>query len=152
MVCVPPRSSPHLGLLVSDHVKLLLSDPGLGLIRVVVVVLAGAGALQPLSAIGHLVLEAGPRLLQVLQLLCGSLSLRSALCAGGRRHPPPSLQHLLHSRLVALDLPLQRLMDREGDSEWIGDDMMVAKCLETSPATSILVHTSILCDINGNKT
>ena len=84
----------HLGLLVCHHVQLLLPHPRFGLGGVAVEELCCVGALQALS----------PQLGLQPQLLPGVPQL---LQPPARLPAPP--QQLLHPRLVALQLLLQRL-------------------------------------------
>lgn len=100
---IPPRG-PYLGLLLGHHVQLLLAHPGLGLGGVAVELLGGVGALQALV----------PQLRLQPQLLPGLPQLPHPL--GRARQPPAPPQQLLHSRLVALQLLLQRLQEGEGDA------------------------------------
>lgn len=108
----PTRSCPHLGLFIRDHVEFLLPDPGLRLISIIEILLGQVGLAQSLPTLLHLNLEPGPRRLQLRQLVCDSLRLRSALGAGGDRHPSSSLDYFIHARLVTLYLSLKRLTDK----------------------------------------
>lgn len=112
-----PSPPLHLGLLVRDHVQLLLADSGLGLVGVVEVLLRLVGGVEPLSPLAHLVLQPRPHLRQLLGLLPDWLRLRAAL-GRRRRHAPTALLHLVHPRLVALDLLLQSLEETRYAEGW----------------------------------
>lgn len=63
---------PYLGFLISDHVQLLLSYPGLSFISVIKVLLGQVRSVQPVSPLSHLILQPRPHLLQLFHLESGT--------------------------------------------------------------------------------